>query len=346
VPSYARSPSSLREELPGSDSEAWKSRVLASYAGQSDSNSDSEPTDDDPNLEYVRLKLQLSELSQGKDREGQAQDLLSRIEDVKQHYFFRAKDAERRYRAEQDKVDSESLKLKLRGLPETPVESGTTSPTKRRPPNLKPSASVKDDTDVFNGSSDDEPVGGMFEILQEMPTTETTDEGTTVTVRDMALPKHWSGRTPKILLLDAVTKKDRYAITTYRCVSGSSRVKRAAVSIRWEGRKTQEWVMEDTGCHDMAQAEQFVATIALHSLTFPKLEGFALGSTAASGNQTFFRLLPAVFRDLWDELEDKRKADDDAFNRSLWSKLRTIVEPKLETSRKVGDPKLLPKWLC
>lgn len=337
IPSSSRAPSALRDELSVDGHGSWKSRILSSY---SESNSDSEFADEDPNADYVRLKLQLSDLTrarkQGQDPE-LVENLRSRLESVKKHYFFREKDAEQQYRLEQEKADASALQIKLRGLSDAATEPDILSPTKRRPPKLKPSAPAKvDATDVFNGSSDEETPGGMFELLQEMPATETTNEGTTIEVRDMSLPKHWSGRTPKVILIETVAKKDRYAIITYRGISGASRVKRAAVSIRWEGKKTQEWSMEDLGCYDTLQAEQYIATVALHSLTFPALEGFALGGTAASGSQTFFRLLPAVFRDVWDELEEKRKAKDDAINRGIWSKLRTIIEPKLDVVSKVS----------
>jgi ATP-dependent RNA helicase DHX29 len=97
-----------------------------------------------------------------------------------------------------------------------------------------------------------------------------------------------------------------------------------------------EWIMEDIACHDEGQAEQYIATVALHALTFPSTDGFAAGTSAAPGSQTFFRLLPAVFRDLWDELEVARKTSDDAINRAVWAKLRSIVEPKLENCGKVS----------
>lgn len=334
VPSSSRAPSVLPDELPADGQGSWKSRLLSSY---SESNSDSELTDDDPNADYVRLKMRLAGLTRTQKQDpALIASLRSQLETVRQHYFFREKDAERQYRLEQEKADANALQAKLRGLSDVLPEPEVTSPTKHRPPKLKPSAPAKgDNTDVFNGSSDEDNPGGMFELLQEMPTTETTNEGTTIEVRDMSLPKHWSGRTPKIILVETVAKKDRYAITTYRSISGPSRVKRAAVSIRWEGKKTQEWLMEDLACYDMLQAEQYIATVALHALTFPTLEGFALGGTAASGSQTFFRLLPAVFRDVWDELEEKRKAQDDAINRAIWSKLRTIIEPKLDVTGKV-----------
>lgn len=78
---------------------------------------------------------------------------------------------------------------------------------------------------------EEDSVGGLLEILEEMPKSETTNEGVTIAIRDMALPKHWSGRTSKVLLAEAVAKSDRYAVVTYSIISGHSRAKRASVSL-------------------------------------------------------------------------------------------------------------------
>jgi len=93
--------------------------------------------------------------------------------------------------------------------------------------------------------------------------------------------------------------------------------------------------MDDVGCPDVKQAEQYISTVALHALTFPALDGFALGGTSAASTQTFFRLLPPAIRNLWDELEAKRRESDDATNRAAWAKLRTIARMKLESQYKV-----------
>jgi ATP-dependent RNA helicase DHX29 len=97
-----------------------------------------------------------------------------------------------------------------------------------------------------------------------------------------------------------------------------------------------EWFMEDVACHDDGQAEQYIATVALHALTFPLTDGFAASISTFPGSQTFFRLLPPVFRDLWNELEEKRKARDDKINRDIWAKLLSILKFKRETGDKVG----------
>jgi len=71
--------------------------------------------------------------------------------------------------------------------------------------------------------------GGIFELLDDMPTIETDAQGKTIIVRDMAMPKHWSGHTPKILLKETVAKSDRYAALAYSVISGGSRARRASV---------------------------------------------------------------------------------------------------------------------
>lgn len=301
---------------------------------------------DDPNADYVHLKMQITNLTSqrlsGNNTDSSVlMGLRARLTEVKKHYFFNEKEAEAQFRAKRQKEDALALQSKLRGL-----SAGSSTPgnaqkpkTSKRPPNIQPPKALATPpltSDLFDGDSDDS--GGMLEILDELPDSEVNEQGTTVTIRDMALPKHWSGRTPKTLLAETVAKTDRYAAISYQIISGSSRAKRAAVHIRWEGRKDGEWRMEDVACHDEIQAEAYIAAVALHALTFPLTDGFQTGSSTASGTQTFFRLLPAVYRDLWDELEAVRKARDDSINRGVWAKLRVIVEPKLETNLKVGSP--------
>lgn len=303
------------------------------------------PEVDNPALEYARLKLKYENLSTrghigNKMDAGQIHDFRKRMEALKASYFFDEKEAQMLYRVERDRADAIALQDRLRGVPSAPSPrlSAEHKSLKKRPPNLQPHAPTQPTVvaDIFDDDdSSDSMTGGVFEILEDIPTSETNAQGTTISLHDMALPKHWSGRTPKILLKETVAKADRYAAVSYRLISGASRAKRAAVSIRWEGRKMDEWTMEDAACHDEGQAEQYIATVALHALTFPLTDGFAASVSAASGSQTFFRLLPAVFRDLWDDLEVARKTRDDAINRSIWGNLRSIIETKLEVNGKV-----------
>ncbi|KAJ6503399.1 P-loop containing nucleoside triphosphate hydrolase protein [Mycena vitilis] len=331
----------LNQSLPANENDPERERAIVKARILDHIDRDSDSSDDsldgqDANFDYVHLKLKIANLTSNrapgdKTDSSQLQDLRARLSKVQNNYFFNEKDAEALYRVEREKADAIALEARLRGLA-PPSAIAQPKVVKKRPPNLQPqSPATPRAKDIFDEDLDDS-VGGFFEALEDMPTTETTDKGTTVTVRDMSLPKHWSGRTPKTLLSEAVSKVDRYAAISYTLLSGGGRAKRAAVNIRWDGKKMDEWTMNDIACHTEGQAEQYIATIALHELTFPSRDTFTVA--APSGGQTFFRLLPAVFRDLWEELEVARKLKTDALNRGVWAKLRSIIEPKLEM-----DPK-------
>ncbi|KAJ7361605.1 P-loop containing nucleoside triphosphate hydrolase protein [Mycena albidolilacea] len=341
VPSGKQIPFLPSENDPECEHTTMKARIVSHINRSSDSSdSGSDSLDaDDANLQYVGLKMKIDNLTSSrapgdKTDSSELQDLRARLTKVKNNYFFDERDAEAQYRVERKKADAVALQARLRGL-DGPDSSPVVQPKaiKKRPPNLQPPAPPTPVavTDIFDEDIGDS-IGGLLEALEDMPATETTDKGTTVTVRDMALPKHWSGRTPKTLLADAVSKADRYAAISYTILSGGGRAKRAAVNIRWDGKKTDEWTMEDVACHSEGQAEQYIATIALHEITFPSRDAFTV--QAPSGGQTFFRLLPAVFRDLWDELELARKIKTDALNRGVWANLRSIIEPKLDSDLK------------
>ncbi|KAJ7070917.1 P-loop containing nucleoside triphosphate hydrolase protein [Mycena amicta] len=304
-----------------------KARILARV--DHDTGSDS----DDPAVEYAKLKLALDRFDRNADPSGaQLKSMRSRLEHVKKSYFFNEKDAESHYRLERDKADAITLKARLQGLDVTPTPVKPPRATKKRPPNLQPATAPVDTLPDFFDDDVEDSAGGLFEALEEMPSTITSTQGSTVTIRDMPLPKHFSGRTPKMLLADTVAKTDKYAAITYSLISGSSRAARAAVSIRWAAKKTDDFSMEDVACHSESQAEQYIATVALHELTFPTHDSFTIAPSG--GTATFFRTLPAVFRDLWEQLEKTRKLNTDALNRGVWSKLRSIIEPKLEVEVK------------
>ncbi|KAF9270347.1 P-loop containing nucleoside triphosphate hydrolase protein [Marasmius fiardii PR-910] len=284
-------------------------------------------------MDYVRTKLEIASLtthrtSVVKASANDLQQLQSRLLSIKQDYLFDEREAEELYRKAQKDVESKIFRERLLGnIPEPAPPLPKAS--KKRPPgfNLSDTEVNVSTVDVLDQVTDDEP--GLFDLLEELPTSETNNEGRTVKIRDMALPKNWSGRTPKSVLQETVRKSDKYAVITYSIASGQSRAKRAAVQVRWHGKKPVEWKMEDVACHDEGQAEQYIATAALHALTFPNTEGFAAGSLGASNTHTFFRLLPPIYRDLWDELGDDLKIRNDEINRKVWAKLRSIIEMKI-----------------
>lgn len=248
---------------------------------------------------------------------------------VKSHYHFDKRDAEAHYRSERQRAETAALQARLRGGPDTPdIQSCPPTPAEPKPPSSPrpPREASEDQDDIFDSNVEED--GGLLDLLDAMPSTVVTDAGVTVNVRDMPLPKGKFERTSKAFLQGTIDKLDNFAVTTYQCISGSSRAKRASLTVRWSSGKVSEWAMVDVACHDTAQAEQYIATVALHALTFPASEGFASGNLARGTGQTFFRLLTPAFRDLWDELEATRKSSDDATNRAIWSKLKKIIEAR------------------
>jgi ATP-dependent RNA helicase DHX29 len=262
------------------------------------------------------------------------QKLRHQLKLIKENYFFDESEAEALYKVERNKADAAALQAKLRGQTQVPKpKSQASTSTSSTPSSSHVATTSSSITDVFEGDDGDSE-GGVLDLLEPMPDTQLAEDGTVVNIRDMALPKNWSGRTPKTLLAETVNKADRYAVIAYTIVSGLSRAKRAAVDIRWEGRKASSWSMVDVACHDEGQSEQYIALVALHAITFPKLEGFA-ASASSSQHITSFRLLPPVFRDLWEELEDRRRCEDNMENRNAWGRLKNILKPKLGTNDKV-----------
>jgi ATP-dependent RNA helicase DHX29 len=262
------------------------------------------------------------------------EELHSRLQAVKSNYHFDEREAEAHYQSERQRAEAATLQARLRGspriadlqiCPSTPAESNP-SPSPRPPKEIG-----EDSDDIFDSNVEED--GGLLEILDAMPSTVVADTGVTVKVRDMPLPKGKFERTSKAFLQAAIDKLDGFAVTTYQCISGSSRAKRASLSVRWSSGKVSEWSMEDVACHDITQAEQYIATVGLHALTFPTSEGFAPGNLARGTGQTFFRLLAPAFRDLWDELEATRKGSDDATNRAIWSKLKKIIEARSDRGK-------------
>lgn len=294
--------------------------------------------DDDPNSAYVYLRMRISELTTGRKPNETAdasflQTLRHRLEEVKRDYLFDEREAESAYNAERKKTDDLALQSRLRGdtVKPLPAAPRIKSPPRVESPNLREYQSSAGD--VFDQDSDGEGAGGLFELLEEMPQSETTQEGVVVQVRDMPAPKGWSGKTPRTLLLELVHRTDKFANVSFSSTSGASRAKRAAVRIIWQQGNVSEWLMEDIACYDHGQAEQYIATVALHALAFPPTQGFAVGGAASANTLTSYRLLHPLYRDLWNELEENRRAEHDRINRDIWSKLRHILEPKLSGAK-------------
>ncbi|KAG9008288.1 hypothetical protein FRB94_013450 [Tulasnella sp. JGI-2019a] len=311
----------------GADSAASNSDMVQS-ATLEESSSGSE-SEEDSNVEYARIKTRLLGAAHSPaPTSPSARRLEARLELLRGHYFFKQAEADALVRLEQKKVQQAALEARLRDTAQTAPVSGSRQIRNSPTPISSERPMLADNT---TPEEEDTMFGTM---LDEMPTEETSPNGVIIRVRDMSLPKHWAGRTPKALLQETVQKSDQYAAISYRIISGGSRAVRVAITIRYAGSRTDEWEMTDAGCYDETQAQQYIATIALHALTFVHQPGFVSGGTGGAVH-THFRLLPPIFRDVWDELEQKRKASENETNRAVWGKLRDILEAKMTATAKV-----------
>lgn len=286
----------------------------------------SSPEPEDPNVAYARIKMQIVNIRRNGQNMGMVAQLEDKLREAKAHYFFDERDAEGLYQAELKKADSQMLQDRLRGSmpsqglkpPTKPVARDT--PAKVFEPDCQP-----DLFDEDNGSS-----GGLLELLEAIPAEIQDAKGNTIRIKDMSLPKHGSTRLPESALVEYVSKVDRFATVEFSIISGLSRAKRAAVRVLWHGKGINEWRMEDVACYDESQAQQYISTVVLHALMFPKREGFTFGSqTAGPVGSTSYRFFPPAFRTLWDDLEAIRKDTNDSINRNWWIKLQNIAGQKV-----------------
>ncbi|KAI9445226.1 P-loop containing nucleoside triphosphate hydrolase protein [Lactarius indigo] len=326
--------SSLPVQTPSSTRLAGEQRATPLSECDADLFEFPEFLDDDPSALYAKLRLELDKRMRtpsGDSEESFIEELRSRLSAVKSHYLFDQRDADAHYIPERQKLDKAFLQARLRGDPSPEVSK----PSKPSRPDTQPHS-----IDLLDSNEQED--GGLFEILDDMPSTDISETGVTVRVRDMPLPKGKFERTSKAFLQAAVNKLDSFAVTTYHPLSSVGRAKRASLSIRWGSEKISEWTMTDVACYDTTQAEQYIATVALHALTFPTSAGFASGNSAPGSGPTFFRLLPPAYRELWDELEAARKSSDDATNRAVWAKLKGMVETRSSREKTVDESSRQP----
>lgn len=309
-----------------------KSRILAIYESNTRTG-DADFDETDPTFLYACLKIQHEELSSEPRSQlitEQLRQLEQNLVDISKDYLFDKKEALVLYRKERDNSIQRHLQERLR----SPLPSAEPRPdvAPKKPDVLPPiSTDSQAATDIFDGDDiDDFESTGLLGFLEDTDPNEITVKGVTYRLREMVVAKHWSGPMPKTVLHDFVAKEDKYAAVSYTIISGQSRANRASISIAWRGNKRDLWSMDDVACPTAPQAEQYIATIALHSLTYPLTDGFISSSPTSTSNSTSFRLLPASYRDLWDELEAARKQRDNERNRAIWGQLLNIAKDKIQ----------------
>ncbi|GAA6012163.1 hypothetical protein JCM10207_005153 [Rhodosporidiobolus poonsookiae] len=291
--------------------------------------------------------------------EAKAEVLKGKIKEIEGEYTFRKVDAEKLYREERTKLDAAQLAARLNGtaldsvVPGLSTAAFSTSTPAANGNGLAPAAEITT-SPTPNGSSSppspskastsaDDEGGDIFgNLLDEAPAEETTEEGTTIPVRSMALPKHFSGKTPKVCLEETVRKLDKYGTVVLSVVS-RSRAVRASVTIRWSGSaaangggsaeatsngaapgpgvgRTQTFTMDDIACFSQPEAYNYIATIAL----------FAVATSKEGQGMAVNKTLPTIFRDLWDELAEKRKREDEEEYRVKLKLWKAIAEPRCQ----------------
>lgn len=220
---------------------------------------------------------------------------------VQRDYLFNQQQAEAIFAVERAKLDKQELAERLAGKTKERADaakvdksnsSAAASKTTSRAPS--PSHEVGGNASV---TADDSLFGNLLDDTQaDLETTETTapernSKGEIIKVRDMALPKAYTGKTPRSLLDDALRRLDKSAKATYRLLS-NTRAARAVVTVRWEGGRIQQFGMDDEACENQDQAYHYAATLALFAI---------------SSDGSLHRLLPGPYRDLWDELEVRKR---------------------------------------
>lgn len=291
---------------------------------------------------WVNLKLQVSELqrtqaaakrsaARGKIVAGEKESIEAKIislgkkmKTAEGDYQFRRVDAEKLFKAARVNLDAVQLSARL-----SSVEVEAPSPFARAPRVKTSTNGSSTTTNGSNGESgttttleedkttSDSEEGGLFgNMLEEMPTEAVNDAGTTIAVRDMGLLRSFSGKSPRVNLEETVRKIDKFATVGFTPIS-RSRACRASVTIRWDGGRTQIFEMQDVACQDVAQSNNYIATVALFSV------GQATGC---------HKVLPLVFKDLWDELVAQRKTEEDETYRNELKTFKSIAELRIQPS--------------
>jgi ATP-dependent RNA helicase DHX29 len=275
--------------------------------------------EENPTSAYVSAKFELLTLARsGQSDSPRSAELHETMDKASKAYLFDRKDAEVAFRAQRSELETASREkrqqkkadkkeeMASQAEPSNQSEAEASFSTAEQGPSKEAAADEKAEED------DDETFfGALGATMEEMPTEETTDEGTTVKVRDFKLPKQYSGKSPKSLLEELVRRREKLARPIFTIIS-KSRAARAKVTIRWENGTVQSFQMDDEACHDQAQAFNYVATMAL----------FALDNASIS------RQLPPLFRDLWNEIENRKRLQDEASYREYLKELINLVQPR------------------
>ncbi|ODN94181.1 DEAH box polypeptide 36 [Cryptococcus wingfieldii CBS 7118] len=321
---------------------------------ESDSGSDLDDVNS-VNEQWARLQLSLDTLrgpgsgKKGKKGKGsgvvldtpEIRGLKEKIAAAEKEYMFSRKHADSILKTLKSQRNAESIAAKFKGLSTRPEEKAEEQVDKDVQPEdertglpvqeeeEKPKAT--DSSSILDASaSDDDDGGGLFGAMLDEPTQPKSgiqpdtepSSSTSISVRSMPIPKQLSfaGTIPKNVLKAAFSKATKQVVLSYVNLSGHSKAARAGLECRWQsgsdkGRRI--WRMDDLACDDMAQAENYVSTLALSDLEAEKL---------ISGVN--WRTMPAAYRELWEELGIERREKEDASRREVWKTIKNLWDAK------------------
>ena len=321
------------------------------------SSEDLDEMEDDPDAAYIATKMQITTLQrslgiagkggkkgakakakpalptqENKAETERLQQLEALLKRIQQMYLFDQKRADAAYMVERARVDKLELAERLAGKKHDRQQS---APESESASSAEASRTAVPDV-IADTSADDSLLGGILDEPAQ-PTVESTEpernsQGSVIVVRDMSLPKNFTGKTPKSLLEDNIRRLDKFGKSTYRVIS-RSRAIRAVVTIRWESGKVQQFGMEDEACEDQDQAFHYVSTLALFAL---------------AGDTSPQRLLPAKYKELWDELAARSKNNDQRSYRQRLQIYKRLAEGRQATAPPTPSispsvrPKILP----
>ncbi|WRT66497.1 uncharacterized protein IL334_003456 [Kwoniella shivajii] len=305
-------------------------------APPSDSDSDDDFDTNKINDTWAKLSLDLDTMklsaggAKGKGKKGKGSGVVletpgmrrlkEKIGKVEKEYLFSRKDADVIFKSLKSNRDSAALAAKLKGAPLKSNTTDTDQTDENEAFHTQPTESSS--RDIFSVADEDEDgdlSGGMLdEPVESDMVADPSLSNTTVTVRSMAIPQSsFAGNIPKNILKTTLNKQSKNAILTYARLSGSSRAARAGLELRWSTGRRKVWRMEEIAGNTMAEAENYVSTLALSDLS---ADGTLIGIN--------WRTMPSDYRELWEELDVKRKEKDDVEKREVWAKIKRFYEMK------------------
>ncbi|KAG0197455.1 hypothetical protein BGX28_009063 [Mortierella sp. GBA30] len=263
--------------VPGSTEKEW---ILQAALAE---NSDEEV--EDPNERYVNYKMSITELTHvlaetetPADRKlvmRKIDTLNSKVNDLDIDFTFNKKTAESmlKQRIIDDKKKAKKSKRKKEKEQQEALKKEA------------PSGETEDGGGILGSMWDEDGPASSVNVAD-------SQESSSVRRRQMANPS-WSGGSPKVVLAEFCRKKDRHSKVTYKKAPRSTpTVAMASVTVTWGSGSVSSAAMEDEGCENVTEAENYAATKLLYDLTPLPL----------------YRSLPPTYRDLWLEWIDEKES--------------------------------------